>query len=167
MDTPTTGEALAARLVEATERLLGRLEPLTVEAWARPCETEERSVGVLAHHIAANYVPVARWVERLGRGEGLLDVTMASVNRDNAQHAAEYAACTRADTLALIHEQSEAAASLLRGLDDEAYERSGPVALFGGQPMRAREFAELVLIGHIEGQAHSHLPRIERALEGG
>jgi hypothetical protein len=36
--------------------------------------------------------------------------------------------------------------------------------LFGGQPCSAQLIVEMVLIGHIEGYPHSHLPTIRAAL---
>jgi hypothetical protein len=161
----TRGQALATRLEEATDILIARIEPCSEVQWSASTPNEDRSVGTMVHHIAVQAPIVAGWGAQVGNRE-IPPVTMEMVHADNAAHAAAHASPDKAETLALLRRNTAIAANILRGLSDAQLEQTVPLPLLGGQPFSAQMIFEMVLIGHIQGYPHSHLPNIETALVG-
>jgi hypothetical protein len=159
----TRGQALATRLEEATETLIAQVESCSEAQWRASAPNEERSVGTMVHHIAVEAPIVAGWGAQVGNGE-IPPITMEIVHAENAAHAAEHASPDKAETLALLRRNTAIAADTLRDLSDAQLDRTVPLPLLGGQPFSAQMIIELVLIGHIQGYPHSHLPNIEAAL---
>jgi hypothetical protein len=159
----TRGQALATRLEETTDSLIAQIESCSEAQWRASTPNEDRSIGTMVHHIAVQAPIVAGWGAQVGNGE-IPSVTMEIVHADNAAHAAEHASPDKAETLALLRRNTAIAAHILRGLTDAQLEQAVPLPLLGGQPVSAQMIIEMVLIGHIQGYPHSHLPNIETAL---
>jgi uncharacterized protein YaeQ len=70
------------------------------------------------------------------------------VDQINAQHAREQANCTRAETLALLRRNGEAAARVVRDLDDSQLDSSATI-IAGMPPMTAQQVTERILICHV------------------
>ena len=117
----------------------------------------------MVHHIAVDAPLIAGWGAQVGRGE-IPTVTMEMVHADNAAHAAAHASPDKPETLALLRHNTAVAVDILRSLSDAQLEQTAPLPLLGGQPVSAQMIIEIVLIGHIQGYPHSHLPNIEAAL---
>ena len=77
----------------------------------------------------------------------------------NAQHAREQAHCTKAETLALLRRNGEAAARVVRALDDSQLDSSATI-ITGRPPLTAQQVTERILIGHVRG----HLATIQTAI---
>jgi hypothetical protein len=161
----TRGQALATRLEETTDSLIAQVEPCSEAQWRTSAPNEGCSVGTMVHHIAVQAPIVAGWGAQVGNGE-IPPVTMEMVHADNAAHAAAHASPDKAETLDLLRRNTAIAADMLRGLSDVQLEQTVPLPLLGGQPFSAQMIIEMVLIGHIQGYPHSHLPNIETALAG-
>jgi hypothetical protein len=157
------GQALATRLDEATNTLIAQVEACSEAQWRASAPNEDRSVGTMVHHIAVQAPIVAGWGAQVGKGE-VPPVTMEIVHADNAEHAAAHASPDKAETLDLLRRNTAVAAGILRGLSDAQLDQTVPLPLFGGQPVSAQLIIEMVLIGHIQGYPHSHLPNIQAAL---
>jgi hypothetical protein len=161
----TRGQALASRLEAATDTLITQVEACSEAQWRASAPNEGCSVGTMVHHIAVQAPIVAGWGAQVGNGE-IPSVTMEIVHADNAAHAAAHASPDKAETLDLLRRNTAIAADILRGLSDAQLEQIVPLPLLGGQPFSAQMIIEMVLIGHIQGYPHSHLPNIETALAG-
>jgi hypothetical protein len=161
----TRGQALATRLEEITDSLIAQVEPCSEAQWRTSAPNEDRSVGTMVHHIAVQAPIVAGWGAQVGNGE-IPPITMEIVHADNAAHAAAHASPDKAETLDLLRRNTAIAADILRSLSDAQLEQTVPLPLLGGQPFSAQMIIEMVLIGHIQGYPHSHLPNIETALAG-
>ena len=159
----TRGQALASRLEAATDTLITQVEACSEAQWRASAPNEGCSVGTMVHHIAVQAPIVAGWGAQVGNGE-IPPVTMEMVHADNAAHAAAHASPDKAETLALLRRNTAIAADILRGLSDAQLEQIVPLPLLGGQPFSAQMIIEMVLIGHIQGYPHSHLPNIQAAL---
>ena len=79
----------------------------------------------------------------------------------NAQHAREQANCTKAETLDLLRRNGEAAARVVRDLDDAQLDSSATI-ITGMPPMTAQQVTERILIGHVRG----HLSTVRTAIDG-
>jgi hypothetical protein len=159
----TRGQAMATRLEETTDSLIAQVERCSEVQWRASVPNEDRSVGTVVHHIAVQAPIVAGWGAQVGNGE-IPPITMEIVHAENAAHAAAHASPDKAETLALLRRNTAIAADMLRGLSDAQLEQTVPLPLLGGQPICAQKIIEMVLIGHIQGYPHSHLPNIETAL---
>jgi hypothetical protein len=159
------GQALATRLEKVTNTLIALIEPCSEAQWSASTPNEDRSVGTMVHHIAVQAPIVAGWGAQVGNGE-IPPVTMEIVHAENAAHAAAHASPDKAETLDLLRRNTAIAADILRGLSDAQLDGTVPLPLLGGQPFSAQMIIEMVLIGHIQGYPHSHLPNIETALAG-
>ena len=84
--------------------------------------------------------------------------TPEMIDQANAQHAKEYANCTKEETLDLLRKNGATAASIVRGLSDGDLQRSG--TLSGGRQMTGEQVIENILIGHPK----SHLASIQAAI---
>jgi hypothetical protein len=78
----------------------------------------------------------------------------------NAQHARDHAACTKAETLALLETGTTSAAAVIRGLSDAQVAKRGTV-LTDVPPITVEEVIERVLIAHRE----QHFASIRRTID--
>lgn len=156
---------LASRLEQATATLLAAVEPCSEAQWQAECPNEGRTLGVMVHHIASAAPLVLGWAELVASGQALPPITLDHVHVANAEHAHAHAGCAKDATLALLRQSSAAAAARIRTFSDEQLDRSAPFAMFGGQPTSTQLVLEMILIGHIQGFPHSHLPNIQAGLQ--
>lgn len=159
---------LADRLEEGAARLAAFVETLTDEEWSTPVMQKGgpgrpagRSVGVVVHHVATMYpieVDVARTI---ANGTAITQVTWDVVHGINAKHAAENANVTREQALALLRQNSEAAAAAVRAFSDRDLDRAAPFSLSYGAPVTA----QFVLEDHAVRHSWHHLAQIRKVVE--
>jgi hypothetical protein len=154
-------QALADQFEQANQDLITFVQGLTDDQWQTMVPNEQRTVGVVLHHLASSHVPVSQAVAMIAAGQSL-PVTAELLDQINAAHAQQHAGCTRAETVALLQTTGPAAAAAIRALSDEQLDRSVPMALLGGAPLTAEQFAQGGLLGHI----HGHRQSIQAALGG-
>jgi uncharacterized damage-inducible protein DinB len=149
--------ALAQRFEQTNDEAIRVVDSCAEDAWRAHHAGENRTVNVLAHHIAIGHQAIAGWVQGIATGQPLPAMTMDSFTEPNAQHARQYANVTKPEVIAALRLQGAAAASLVRGLSDEQLDRAGELL---GSERRARDVIEHILIGHV----HNHLASIREAL---
>jgi uncharacterized protein (TIGR03083 family) len=154
-------EALAKQFEAKAADMAATLEALSDADWKKITAAEKWSVGVTAHHVAGGHEQIAGIVKTVAAGQSIPNFTMAMLDEANAKHAREFAACTRAETLALHQKGAAAAAATVRALSDTELDRSGTV-LTGAPPMTAQQVIEGVLINHIA----DHLGSIRKTVGG-
>lgn len=102
--------SLAAAFEQANNDLIAAVERCTPDQWGRTCQDEGWSVGVAAHHVAANHPMILGLVQTVANGQDLPPITMEMIDAGNAQHAQEYANVTREEALAVLRREGKAAA---------------------------------------------------------
>jgi hypothetical protein len=152
-------EGLAKRFEQTNDEVIAAVQSCSDEQWRRTCSGEQWSVGVTAHHIASSHQPVAELVRALATGQPLPPLTAELLDAGNAEHARQFANCTREETVELLRQGGRQAAQILRGLSEEQLDNGAELPLLNGQRMSAAGFAEAVLIGH----PISHLESIRAA----
>jgi uncharacterized damage-inducible protein DinB len=140
-------QALAEQFEQANRQMVATVERCTDAQWKSKMSGEERSVGVVAHHVAQSHEGIASIVKLIATGQPMPPMTMNTIHQMNAEHAKQYASVGKDETLALLRKNAAAAAATVRGLSDEQLDRSAPV--LGGPPMTAQQMVERVLIGHV------------------
>lgn len=154
---------IADRIEEGAFRLAAFAERLTEEEWKAPVIESgqaRRTVGMIVHHVASMYpieIDVARMI---AGGQVVSQVTWEMVSEINANHAAEHATVTKAEALALLRKNSDAAAAAVRAFTDEELDRAAPFSLSHGAPMTA----QFVLEDHAVRHSWHHLERIRKVV---
>jgi uncharacterized damage-inducible protein DinB len=153
-------QALAEQFEQANHEAIATVEGCSDEQWRRHVESENRSVGVVMHHVAIAHPVIAGWVTAAAHGRDV-GVERGWFDQVNAQHAREQAQCTKAETLALLRRNGEAAARVVRALDDSQLDSSATI-ITGRPPLTAQQVTERILIGHVRG----HLSTTQTAIGG-
>lgn len=152
-------EALANQLAQVTAELAAAVEGCSDETWKKTCSAEGWSIGVTAHHAASSYGPVFGLAQAVATGVEVPPITMEMIDAGNAQHAIEYANCTKEDVLAILRTDAPGIIEGVRGLSDEQLDCSAALAMTGGAPMSAQQIVEGILINH----PREHLESIRSA----
>ena len=163
--TPTTGraESLADRIEVGAAGLAAFAEGLSEERWRTPVPEsgrDNRSVGVIVHHVASVYPIEIDLARTIASGKAVTDVTWKIVAELNAKHAHDQAGVTKAAALELLLKNSREAAAAVRAFTDEELDRAAPFSLSFGAPVTA----QFVIEDHAVRHSWHHLARIRTAL---
>ncbi len=142
-------EELARQFEAKCRAALATLEKLSEADWKKVTEAEKWSVGVTAHHLASVLEAVSGMIKAVVAKQAPGDLSMELIDGMNAQHAKDFAACTRAETIELHREGSATAAATIRGLSDADLATGGTV-LKGLPPMTAEQLIAGGLLAHID-----------------
>lgn len=151
---------LAEQLESVTDELASFIQTLDSEEWARRGENspdwhlgedEKRSVACIAYHIASVLaLPHTLLVEDAAHGKPLDLVrawTVEGVAEWNAGVAEEQAGVTKAEVLALLRTNADAALRLVRSLNDEQLERG--IAQADRDALRPWVVGEVNTVAHL------------------
>ena len=157
----TRAEQYAAQLTTINEDVIGAIDSCTEADWRRVCAGEERTVGVVAHHIATVEGTIADAIRGLGAGgHDAPNLSAEAIERMNAQHVETFATVGRAETLDLLRTNGASLTTTLAALDDTQLERAAGV--IGGYELRVAQMVELALIAHFR----EHLATIRATIAG-
>ncbi len=155
------GEALAKQYEAKVQEATGVLEKLSDADWKKVTAAEKWSVAVTAHHVAGSHEAIAGILKAVASGQSMPTFTMDMLNGMNAQHAKDFAACTKTETIALHKKGAAAAAAVVRGLSDDQLAKSGTV-LAEMPAMSAEQIVTGILINHID----DHFGSIRKTVGG-
>jgi hypothetical protein len=156
-------EELAARFEAAVEEFAAVIEGLSEEQWRTFCPNEERTVAVLARHVAFAIPFEMRVFREIANGGTPATITRDDLATMNAEHADAWADCDRDETLADLRRFAAAAAADVRAFTGEQLARSGKYVADIPEPWTVEQWIERILIGHVTG----HLASIRPALASG
>lgn len=156
----TRAHALAERVAHGARELIAFAEGLSDAEWQTVCTNEDRTVGVLIHHVASALPLEIGAVTALAAGQAISGVTWEMVDQGNAAHASEHASCTKDETLELLKQNSIAAVEAIRALRDEQLDQGAPISLHGDAPLTSQFFIE----NHPLAHAYRHLASIRGAI---
>jgi len=139
--------ALVEQFEQANKEAIAAIEQCSDADWNLVPEGEQRTVGVVAYHIAASHEGVAGLVQTIASGQALPPLTPDILHSGNAQQASGHADCTRQEVLDLFQKNATKAATMLGGLSDSQLDLTG--TLFG-RPINTQQLIENVLIGHVQ-----------------
>jgi hypothetical protein len=152
-------EKLVAAFEKSNAEFIAFVEGLTDAQWHALVPGEERTVGVVVHHVAESHNGTIGATAELANGQAL-PFTQEMIDQGAVEHKKAHANVTKAEALATLRANGATGAGILRTLRDEQLDNSGAVALMGGQQTKAGQFAEFVVLGHIAG----HTANIKAAL---
>ena len=153
-------EALAARLEAGAAALAAFAATLSEAEWQTRLPKDGRKVGVVVHHVASVYPVEIHLASLLAAGQPITGVTWDAVDTMNRDHATENDSITKEAALALLANNSAAAAAAIRALSDAELDRAAPVSLNSDAPLTC----QFLLEDHAVRHSYHHLARIRAAL---
>ncbi|MCX6047953.1 MAG: DinB family protein [Chloroflexi bacterium] len=150
-------EALATRLEQGVDQLVAHVESMTPQQWAAPIAQDGRSIGIVVHHVATMYPLEMALAQTIANGQAIAGVTWDLVAEINAKHAGEHAEPDRMTTLALLRQNSTAAATAIRAITDAQLDIAVPNSLYGDTPLTLQFWLE----DHPMSHSYKHLADIK------
>jgi len=155
------GESLAARIEQGAARLAAFAEGFSDAEWhTLVSATDQRSVGVVVHHVASMYPIEIDLARAVASGGSVSDVTWEDVAQLNAKHAKDNAQVSKSAALELLRQNSREAAAAVRAFTDRELDNATPFSLSFGAPMTA----QFVIEDHAMRHSWHHLAAIRKAL---
>jgi len=142
-------ESLASQLEAKVRDAEATLARLSDADWKKVTTAEKWSVAVTAHHYARSLEAVSGLISGVASGQPMEPFSMAGLDAMNAQHARDFANCTKQETVELLRRGAAVATRTLRGLSDEQLARKGHV-IIEAPPMSSEELAIAALIRHAD-----------------
>ena len=155
--TSSRANALATRLEQGAAALARLAAAMTDIDWNTKMPHDGRTLGVIVHHVASQYVIEMKLAKLVASGHAIEGITAATVDEINAQHAHEFHDATRRDALDLLQRNSAAAAAEIRSLTDEELDRAVPMSLYGDAPLTCQFFLE----DHPVRHSYHHLSKVQ------
>jgi uncharacterized damage-inducible protein DinB len=155
------GDAYAKEFEAKAQEAIALLEKLSDADWKQTTDAEKWTVSATAHHIARSYEPITGIIKTIAAGQAMPDFTPQMLDDMNAQHAKEFAICSKPETIALLKKGAAGAAAVLRGLSDAELAKTGTV-FTGMPPMSAEDMVKRALIGHLD----EHFGSIRKTIGG-
>src|SRR5262249_47055923 len=149
-------EALASVLERGAAALAEFAEGLNDSEWQTPVPHDGRKIGVVVHHVASMYPLEVGLAQKLAAGGVVDNVTWDQVHAINAQHARDHAAVRKAEALALLRQNSAAAAAAIRAIGDADLDRVAPNSMYGSAPLTC----QFMLEDHAVRHSFHHLAKI-------
>jgi hypothetical protein len=134
--------ALADRIEQGASALGAFAESLSDVEWQMIVPGEERTVGILVHHIASMYPVEIDLARELAVGKSITGVTWDAVDQMNAEHAQEHTEVDQQETIDLLRQNSKVAAERVRTFTDEELDKAATVSLNADAPLTAQFFIE-------------------------
>jgi hypothetical protein len=156
----TRSARLAERLERGARALDDFAQSLTDAEWRMPTPGDGRPVGVIVHHVAAVYPLEIHLAQLIASGTRIVNVVWSTVHEMNAAHAVEHAHATKQQTLALLADNSTAAAAAVRSFTDDDLDRSVLVSLYGDAELTC----QFMLEDHAVRHSYHHLARLSEAV---
>jgi hypothetical protein len=152
---------LAERLERGAAALITFASGLSDAEWQTRVPGDGRKIGVIVHHVASVYPIEIQLAQTLAQGKPVVGVTMANIHEMNAGHAKDNDAVTKDGALALLKQNSTAAAAAIRALSDDELDGAAPASLYADAPLTA----QFMLEDHAVRHSYHHLARIRAALK--
>lgn len=153
-------DVLADRVAQAHRELMALVEGLSETEWRTICPNENRTVGVLVHHVASVLPGELGMIQAVASGQPVTGVTPELLDQMNAQHAEDYANCSREETLELLRGNSALVVEAIRNFSDAELDQAAPVSLHLEAPVTAQYLIE----DHPLGHAYQHMASIRAVL---
>jgi len=145
----------AAAFEAAVAELVEFVNACSEADWLKLVPIENRTVAVMAYHIAAQMPTLASWVTVQEEVPG----TVAEQDEANAREAEERAAVTRAEVLALIRVNTPAAVAAIRAVTPEWMKSTVRFGPAGGAEMSVER-----LVATSEIHVSKHLAAVRVAI---
>ena len=155
----TRTQKLVTPFLKDFDEVIKTVEALTEEQWRLKTADEGWPVGVVAHHlVAGSGIEQIEWV--LSGHTTPFWADMSDLDAENAQHAGDFADCTKEETLDLLRGVSSRIEEVLGELTDEQLKLRDVTV--GGGPTTIEQFILITMRLHIESHHSSILQTISQ-----
>jgi hypothetical protein len=154
-------EALARRLELGIDALITFAGTLTERQWQTAVPKDGRTIGVVVHHVASVFPIEIQLAQVLAKGQPIVGVTWDDVHAMNAKHAQDNASVTKQEAIALLRENSTAAAAAIRALSDEELATAATNSIYADAPLTCQHMLE----DHAVRHCYHHLAKIQAAVK--
>ncbi len=127
----STGQQEAKKFIAAHAQLTDFILDCSDDQWHTMVPIEERTVAVMADHMAVGYELVVGWIEHAQAGEPIPG-TRAEQDAENAHHAEERADVSREEVLAQIEKTAPRVAAVLAAVPQAVAEGEAEFGPAGG-----------------------------------
>ena len=158
----TQQEVLAQRLHGANTAVVDSVRGASPAGWLRPVGNgDSRSAGTLAHHIGVGYGHALAWATSI-RARGVMpELTMASIDAENAEDAAAFAYPSPSQVIAFLEAECAELGELVLSLSDLELDTPSRNFVFGRQ-WTPRDVVETTL-RHTERHHREFLETVQAA----
>ena len=153
-------ESLADRIEEGAQAMASLVEGLTDAEWKTVVPNDQRSVGLLVHHVATSFQVEVDLARGLASGNPIVGVTWEVIDQMNAKHAQDHASPDQKGTIEMLRQNSKMAADAVRKFTDEELDSAAKVSLNADAPLTTQFFIE----DHALRHSFHHLANIKAAL---
>ncbi|MCB9157033.1 MAG: DinB family protein [Caldilineaceae bacterium] len=161
---------MSSKTTDSVQELITKFESLSQEMqtfvqdcapaeWGKITTGEQWPIGVAARHIAGGHWGLIGLIKLIVDGEPLPELTFDAVHQGNAQHAADYADCTKAEVLELLQTNAAAAISYLQERNEEEMARTAYLNLFDSEVSASGLFTAFFI-----DSAQAHLQSMKDAI---
>ncbi len=150
---------LAQRLNVFNNDVIRFVENCSQMDWEKVLSWEEWSVGVTARHIGAGHYDIMQLAKMIINSDKLPELTENQLNEMANQHAREHSDCTKDEVLAVLHKDGAAFVDFVTGLSDDELDRTGYLAIVGGD-ITTQKLIEIVVFE----SAGEHFANMKKAL---
>lgn len=157
----TRSNQLANRIEMGAQALADFAESLNAAEWRALVPNEQRSVGVLVHHVASVYPVEIDLALSIASGNPIVGVDIDGVAHVNAQHAHENSEADQAETIAMLRANGAEAARRVREFTDAQLDTAAKISLNADAPLTAQFFIE----DHALRHSFHHFANIRAALK--
>jgi len=159
--TSARAEALARRLEQGIDALIAFATTLTEQQWQTAIPKDGRKVGVVVHHVASVFPIEIQLAQTLAKGQPIAGVTWDDVHAMNATHAQDNANITKQEAIALLRQNSAAAAAAIRALSDQELANAATNSLYADAPLTCQHMLE----DHAVRHSYHHLAKVQAAVK--
>jgi hypothetical protein len=153
--------ALADRIEQGAQAMASFAETLSAAEWHTLVPNDERTIGVLIHHVASVYPLEIDLAQGVAAGKPIAGVGWDAVAAMNADHAHQHAEIGQRETIDLLQKNSKIAADRVRKFTDEELDTAATISLNADAPLTAQFFIE----DHAVHHSLHHLANIRAALK--
>jgi len=151
---------LSERLRAFADDVSAFVEGCSEKDWKKVCTAEEWPVGVTARHIGAGHFEAVDLARMIVSGRKLPEITMEQLAGMANEHARRNAECTKEEVLGVLRRNGNALVDYVAGLSDVELDRTGYLALAGGE-VTAEQLMEMVILQ----SGGEHLAHMKAAVE--
>jgi hypothetical protein len=141
----TQSDMLVNEFQSACSELRATIAGVPDDKWLAATLGDGRQVNVVGHHAASAHHYIADMLQAMANGQKP-SMGMEEIHAGNADHARQFAACSKSETLEQHDQGAVYATAILKHLTEEQLAKHNEFLL--GMPMTVEQAVQGVLIGH-------------------
>ncbi len=150
---------LAKQLETLNNEIIAFVDKCSDEDWQKICNWEDWTVGVTARHIGSGHYRAIGLAKMIINDEKLPDLSSEQIIDGGNRHARKHADCTKNEVLKVLLKNGTDTADFIAGLSDDDLDRTGHLAVVGGE-ITTQQYIEYVVLK----DSSKHLANMKTAI---